>query len=162
MDKTGFAPATMKVTMLLADAAQAINGKLYILGGGWSITGPDPAPMAIAIKIEVPWDEANRRHVLKLALLDADGQPVMVPTPTGDRAVEISGDFEVGRPPGLKPGTPLDVAMGINMGPLPLQPGGRYVWRCSIDDKLSEDWQVAFTTRSARGAGDAEGPPIQH
>ena len=32
----------MKVTMLLADSAQAIEGKLYILGGGWSITGPDP------------------------------------------------------------------------------------------------------------------------
>jgi hypothetical protein len=27
----------MKLTMLLADAAEAVNGKLYILGGGWSI-----------------------------------------------------------------------------------------------------------------------------
>ena len=44
----------MKVTMLLADAAQAVNGKLYILGGGWSVAGPDPTPMAIALKMEVP------------------------------------------------------------------------------------------------------------
>lgn len=29
----------MKVTMLLADAATVAEGKLYILGGGWSVTG---------------------------------------------------------------------------------------------------------------------------
>src|SRR3989304_5729195 len=50
----------MKVTMLLADAAQAIGGKLYILGGGWSVTGPHPTAAAIAPQIEGPWDEANR------------------------------------------------------------------------------------------------------
>lgn len=157
MDKEGFAPATMKVTMLLADAAQAIAGKLYILGGGWSVTGPDPTPMAIAIKIEVPWDQANRRHVLRLALVNEDGRPVAVPTQTGERPVELNGEFEVGRPPGLRPGTPLDVALGINVGPLPLAPDGRYVWRCSIDGNSSEDWQVAFTTRSARSSGGGEG-----
>ena len=32
--------AGAKVTMMLADAAQAVEGKLYILGGGWSVTGP--------------------------------------------------------------------------------------------------------------------------
>ena len=36
----------MKATLLLADAAQAAEGKLYVLGGGWSVTGPGPAPMA--------------------------------------------------------------------------------------------------------------------
>ena len=32
----------MKVTILLADAAQAVEGKLFVLGGGWSVTGPEP------------------------------------------------------------------------------------------------------------------------
>jgi hypothetical protein len=41
--------------MLLADAAQEAAGKLYILGGGWSVTGPQMPPMAIALKIDVPW-----------------------------------------------------------------------------------------------------------
>jgi len=136
--------------MLLADSAQAVEGKLYILGGGWSISGPEPSPMAIAIKIEVPWDEANKRHSLKLALINADGQPVMVPTPTGDRPVELSAEFEVGRPPGLKPGTSLDLPVALNIAPLPLLPDSRYVWRCSIDDKSEEDWQVTFTTRPAK------------
>jgi hypothetical protein len=139
----------MKVTMMLADAAQAVAGKLYVLGGGWSIIGPDPTPMAIALKIDVPWDEANRRHTLRLVLVDDDGQPVVVPTPTGERPVELSADFEVGRPPGMKPGTDLDVVFGVNMGPMPLQTDSRYVWRCHIDDQTREEWQVRFTTRSA-------------
>jgi hypothetical protein len=139
----------MRVTMMLADAAQAVAGKLYVLGGGWSIIGPDPMPMAIALKIDVPWDEANRRHTLRLALVDDDGQPVVVPTPTGERAVELSADFEVGRPPGTKPGTDLDVVFGVNILPMPLKTDSRYVWRCHIDDQTREEWQVRFTTRSA-------------
>ena len=137
----------MKVTMLLADSAQAVDGKLYILGGGWSITGPDPAPMAIALKIDVPWHEANNMHKLRLALFDEDGQAVMVPTPTGKQPFEIHSSFEVGRPPGLKPGTPLDFALAINLPPMPLPPNSRYVWRCFINEATAEDWQVGFSTR---------------
>ena len=137
----------MKVTMLLADSAQAVDGKLYILGGGWSITGPDPIPSAIAVKIEIPWDEANKKHALKLALVDADGRPVKVPTPTGEVPVELGTDFEVWRPPGLRPGTALDFVFAVNIGPLPLAPDGRYVWQLSIDGTVDEDWQLAFSTR---------------
>lgn len=135
----------MKVTMLLSDAAQVADGKLYILGGGWSITGPTPTPSAIALKIEVPWDEANRRHRLELTLEDEDGQSVRA----GDQPVRISGEFEAGRPAGLSPGTPLDVPLAINIGPLTLQGGKRYTWRCSINGERREEWQVSFSTRVA-------------
>lgn len=145
----------MKLTMLLADSAQAVNGKLYILGGGWSITGPQLAPTAIAIKIDVPWSEANQRHTLRLDLLDDDGQPVMVPTPTGDRPVQIKSQFEVGRPPGLTPGTDLDVVLAINIGPLPIPPGGRYVWRCWINDETDDEWKLTFSTRPAQASSKA-------
>jgi len=141
----------MKVTLLLADSAQAVDGKLYVLGGGWSIIGPEPSPIAIAMKIEVPWDQANRRHLWQLELLDADGNPVSATGPEGDaEPIEISGEFEVGRPPGLKPGTPLDLPLAITMSPLPLPPGARYVWRLSIDGASHEDWQLAFSTRPPR------------
>ena len=144
----------MKVTMLLADSAQAVGGKLYILGGGWSVTGPGPVPSAIAMKIEVPWDRANERHDLKIALVDGDGQPVLVPTPEGERPLEMTAQFEVGRPPGLLPGTPLDFTLAVNLGPLPLRPGQRYVWRCTIHGETNEDWQLAFTTR------EQQPPPV--
>jgi uncharacterized protein DUF6941 len=136
----------MKLTMLLADAVQAVNGKLYVLGGGWSITGPEPAPSALAIKIEVPWDEGNKKHHFRLALLDDDGRGVMVPG--GQTPVEVSGDFEAGRPAGLKPGTPLDVVLALNVGPLLLESSSRYVWRCWIDEQTREEWEVSFSTRA--------------
>ena len=53
-----------------ADAAASSDGKLTVVGGGWSLTGPDPVPFGIAILIRVPWDPANQRHVMRLELLD--------------------------------------------------------------------------------------------
>lgn len=139
----------MKVTMILADFAQAVNGKLYIMGGGWSVTGPTPTPSAIAIKIEVPWTDTNRKHHLKLELLDADSHPVMVPTPAGNGPLALDADFEVGRPAGLQPGTPIDVPLAFNFGPIPLESGKRFVWKLSIDGDTNEDMGVAFSTKSS-------------
>jgi hypothetical protein len=133
--------------MMLADSAQAVGGKLYILGGGWSVTGPEPAPSAIAIKLDVPWDQADRPHSWTLALVDADGVPVSVPTPGGEEPLRLEGEIEVVRSPEVAPGIPLDWAMAINIGPLPLAPAHRYVWELSIDGESQPDWHVAFSTR---------------
>lgn len=138
----------MKVTMLLADHAQVAEGKLYISGGGWSFTGPAPSPHAVAIHIEVPWDRANEVHKFELALLDADGQPWMAPTPMGPQAMRIEGEFESGRPPGMKHGTALVMPVAVNVGPLPLDPDSRYTWKLTIDGESREHWVVSFTTRA--------------
>lgn len=140
----------MMATILLADAAQAIENKLYILGGGWSVTGPEPTPSALAIALKVPWDEANERHEMRVELLDSDGGAVVVgPDPDAARPVVIESHFEVGRPPGLKPGTPIDLAFAVNLGPVPLPPGGRFEWRLSIDGHSEAHWHAAFNTRPA-------------
>ncbi len=137
----------MKVTMLLCDAAKVADGKLYILGGGWSVTGPDPIPSAVALKIDVDWHEAGRAHHWELFLEDADGRPVILPTPNGPKPVEVRGEFSVAKPPGLPEGSPIDVALALSFGPIPLEPGGRYVWRLTIDGESSEGASVAFATR---------------
>jgi hypothetical protein len=144
--------SSVKVTMLLADSAQVAGGKLFILGGGWSVIGPDPAPTAIAIKIEVPWDQANRRHRLTLSLLDADGRVATTqPEPGGQLQplAVLDGEFEVGRPVGLLPGTPIDAPVALSIPPLPLNPGSRYAWKLEIDGHSNDDWHVSFTTRPA-------------
>jgi hypothetical protein len=141
----------MKVTMLLADYATVTEGKLTIVGGGWSITGPEPQPFGIAILIHVPWDQANTKHTLRLELLDSDGSAVTVPTEEeGDQPIVFFDDveFEVGRPPGLKPGTPLELPVAINSGPLPLETGSRYEWVLSIDGDTDVDWHLPFSVRS--------------
>jgi hypothetical protein len=137
----------VKVTLLLADAAQAVGGKLYVMGGGWSIIGPGPAPMALAIKIEVPWSETNVRHYVEVELLTADAEPVTAEGKSGPEPIKVRADFEVGRPPGLKPGTPIDVPLAMNFAPFPLRAGSRFEWRLSIDGHHEQDWSVAFSTR---------------
>jgi len=133
--------------MLLADYAVVSDGKLTIVGGGWSQTGPEPASFGIALLIQVPWDQANTMHSFNVELLDADGAHVVLETPDEEeQPVAFGGEFEVGRPPGLKPGTPLDFPVAMNSTPLPLEPG-RYEWRLTIDDIERQDWSVPFTVR---------------
>lgn len=137
----------MKVTLLLADFAQVAEGKLTVVGAGWSAIGPAPSPFAIAMIFEVPWDRTNEHHRFRLELVDLDGNPVMVDTPRGDEPLFIEGGFEVGRPPGIKRGTPINFPAALNMGPQPLPPGGRYEWRLTVNDESDEDWRLSFTTR---------------
>jgi hypothetical protein len=144
----------VKVTMLLADYAQVADGKLTIVGGGWSVTGPMPVPFAIAILFEVPWDRANMKHRFRLDLVDSDGHVVFVPTEEGEEPLVIEGEFEAGRPPGLKPGTPLDVPIAINLPGPPIQPGGRYEWRLTVNGEGGENWRLPFSTRA-----NGEPPP---
>ncbi len=139
----------MKVAMMLADHAEVVNGKLYIMGGGWSVTGPQPAPSAIAIKIEVPWTAANQKHSMRLELVDADFRPVLTLGPNGTKVpIVIDAAFEAGRAPGLLPGSPLDVPFAVNIGPIPLNSGERFIWRLSIDGESQDDWKVSFATRA--------------
>lgn len=141
--------------MMLCDSAQVADGKLFILGGGWSMTGPEPVPSGIALKVDVGWADAGEPHHWELFLEDADGQPVVIETPDGSQPVEVRGEFTVNRPEGLPEGSPIDVALAVSLGPLPLAPGNRFAWRMTIDGNSEPDWMVAFTTRPLR-----EAPPL--
>jgi hypothetical protein len=119
-----------KLTVVLCDAAQAVGGKLYILGGGWSrvFTFQPPVVMALAVTIAVPWTLANQRFDLAVRLLDDNNRPVTLPEQPGP--VEVRGQIEAGRPAGLPKGTPLDSSFAVSFS-LPLEPG-IYVWETSI------------------------------
>jgi hypothetical protein len=131
------------VQLILADAAQAIGGKVSMLGAGWSVTGTPTAPQAVVGLIKVPWDRANEQLPLTLALVDADGQLVRFTGPDGvDQQIEFETVIEVGRPPGSTPGTPIDASFTVNVQPLPLTPG-RYTWRLDISgDLIATSFQV--------------------
>lgn len=133
--------------MLLADAAQVADGKLYILGGGWSITGPEPVPSAVALKVGVDSHEFDVNHHWELFLEDADGQLVRFETPEGPQTIEVRGDFTASAPGGVPDGTPVDVPIAVNFGPIPLAPGARYTWRLVVDGEHLNGAAVSFTTR---------------
>ena len=149
----------MKLTLLLCDHVAVAEGKLYISGGGWTMTGPDPAPSGIAVLLEVPWDQANRSIALRLGLFHEDGQPVAQMGPDGVTAVEVGADLEVGRPPGLPAGTPLPVPLAVNLPPIPLPPGQGYFWQAEIGGERRADWRLSFRTRPAADARPAATDP---
>jgi len=137
----------MNVTMLLADSAQVADGKLYILGGGWSVTGPEPVPSAVAIKVAVDWHEFNSPHHWELILENADGKLVQFETPEGTQTIEVRGDFSTSTPDDVPQGTPVDVPIAVNFGPIPLAPASRFTWRLVIDGESLPGASVSFTTR---------------
>lgn len=128
----------MEAVVLLANAAESgSNGLVNALGLGWSVTVTPTGPAAIVVLMKVPWTETNQQHRFTLKLVDADGQDVLLGQnpQTGESApLQLEGQFEVGRPPGLPHGTALDNALTINIGPgLPLTPGATYQWRLEIN-----------------------------
>ena len=116
--------------MLLCDAADAANGKLYVLGGGWShIQLPDtPFNASLAVLIAVPWTATNEKHKLRVQLIDDDGQQVVV----AENPVLAEGPFEVGRPPGLKAGTAIHQPLTFRFNNLVL-PAGGYVFELEMN-----------------------------
>jgi hypothetical protein len=134
-----FESPNIEATMLLCDFAEAVNGKLYIVGGGWSmLTKVRPtANMSLAVKLSVPWSRANERMHVEAALITDQGEPVTVVADDGeDRPILAGGDIELGRPPGLRHGTPLDATFAMNFEGLNLEAGG-YVWELRVGSDVA-------------------------
>lgn len=137
----------LTVDLLLCDSAQVAGGKLFILGGGLASIGPKPQPLAIALQITVPWDQANVRHEWRIDLIDEDGRPVLI----REKPIVLQGRFEAGRPAGLQPGTPLGVSLAINLSPLPFVGGRGYAFALTINGASRPDWRVRFFVKPSTG-----------
>ena len=139
----------MRVTLLLSDAAQVDgNGKVHLLGGGWSVTTSPLGGFSVVLLIAVGWNETNQPHVALLRLEDADGRTVAFQAADGTSSpVSQEHRFEVGRPSGLPEGSSVDVPLVVSFGPgMPL-PTGRYLWRVEIDGATAEPWSLPFVVR---------------
>lgn len=81
--------------VILADAAQVVDGKLYLLGGAWNRfhchAFPAQASMAFATSVLVDWEETGRQFPVTLTLADEAGVPIIP---------DITAHAEVGRPEG--------------------------------------------------------------
>lgn len=114
--------------IILADGAEVVNNKLYLLGGGWdrlAVTNGFPAqqPVAVAIAFKVPWLETNQQHTIEIEIDDQDGREIF----------KVSGQVEVGRPPGLPHGQAQRVQFAIRLE-LPLDHPGTYVIVTRIEE----------------------------
>jgi hypothetical protein len=144
----------MNARMLLADFAQVAEGKLIIVGGGWTQRTTEPAPSAIAGVIEVDWSSHTREHHIIFELLDEDGFPVIAPDGTPLR-IEVqlvvdSTDSEV-------PGADTVIPLALNLSPLPLEAGHSYEWRLALDGQAVEGGRLPFRVVAAPDSESAAG-----
>jgi hypothetical protein len=107
--------------LILADAAEVVGNKLYLLGGGWDVLTvnsgfPVVHAFAVAVSFRVPWSETNRPFAVEVEMQDADGNVLAT----------VAGKTEVGRPPGIPVGHPQRTQIAANMA-LPLAKPGTYV-----------------------------------
>ena len=111
--------------LILADEAEVVNGKLYMMGGGWDRITAQTLPwkqhMAIALAVRVPWTDTNRQTSVGIDLTDEDGTLL----------VDVKGEFVVGRPAQAVPGQPLRSQIAIKMDAL-LPKLGTYAVICRL------------------------------
>lgn len=101
--------------LILADAAQVVGAKLYLLGGGWDTLAVNTAlpvdqKCALSMSILVPWNETNQKHSFEVEIVSEDNN-----TEVPKSLVKVGGQFEVGRPPGIRQGQQQRFQLAIDM-----------------------------------------------
>ena len=117
---TAPSPTTTRETrieyVMLCDSAQTTQeGKLYVLGGGWSQiaqlvppagadVAPPPTAFAIAASFLVDWNDANRPIGIRVTVESQDELPPVY---------EVQAQITAGRPPQTVPGDALRVLIAL-------------------------------------------------
>jgi hypothetical protein len=132
--------------IILADAAEVVNGKLYLLGGGWDTlvvtTGfPVTRQCGLAVGFRVPWAATNQRQRAVVEITDEDATA---------KVATLQTQFEVGRPAGIPHGQSQRFQMAATV-PLTFQRDGIYTITVLLDGE-----PVRYTTFRVARSGRAE------
>jgi hypothetical protein len=126
--------------LILANHVEAVNGLLYVSGGGWtdhvrriSQGGPPPSShFGIGISVVVPWTETNQPHPFSVRIEDEDGQTLVL---------SVEGQLNVGRPPTLPPGGKQFAMIGLPVDVVFPKAGGyQIVARLGDQEAQSVTW----------------------
>lgn len=105
--------------VVIGDFAQAVQGKLNLIGGGWNLHHakqyPSPLPFGLGIGILVPWSETNRRHSFTLVMRKSEGPELL----------KQDGEYNIGRDVMTPVGMTQRVTIGIS-GLIQLHEAGTY------------------------------------
>ncbi len=130
---------------LLADAVQAAQGKLYVLGGGWdTLFVPEfparHASLGIGIRVRVPWSWTEQTVMISVDLQDEDGGRVL---PTGP----LLHGVRVARPAGIPEGTDVGLVRAFTFNNIVFPAEGAYSFVIALNDQLSDRLRFAVRRR---------------
>jgi hypothetical protein len=133
---------------LLADAVQAVRGKLFVLGGGWDTLWVRSFParhpsLAIGLRLRVPssWGEESLK--VSVELQDADGAP-MLPQPLA-HVVTLPGHTQGSAT------TDFGLIRSFTFNNLLFRKEGSYSFVISVDDEPVSRLRFAVRARVAEG-----------
>ncbi|MGA3056716.1 MAG: hypothetical protein ABSE70_01570 [Candidatus Limnocylindrales bacterium] len=128
--------------LILADQVEALNGKLYMMGGGWDsvfvASVEQPVPVSIACGVLVPWNETDDNHALAIAVQDLDGTAVAPP---------FSVTFKTGRSPSMENGASTHVPFAVQ-AQLKFPSHGEYRIVASVDGRDDGARHLAFWVKA--------------
>jgi hypothetical protein len=133
---------------LLADAIQAVRGKLFVLGGGWDTLWVTRFParhpsLAIGLRLRVPVSWTSDKLRLAVELQDEDGKPLL-PAPL---AHEVKLPGEAPHPPAA---TDYGVIRSFTFNNLRFDHEGAYSFVISVDDEPVSRLRFSVRARAPR------------
>jgi len=129
--------------LLVADRAEVVNGKLYLMGGSWDRIQPPSFPhrmmLGIALGVRIPFAHTDDQHKVAIDLQLED-----------KRLLGFEAKLTTGRPPGMA-GMDMLVPMAFNV-PVAISSEGQLVLRASVDDRAPRRHEIKVTQRPQRQA----------
>lgn len=117
--------------IIIADSAEVVNGKLYLLGGGWdrlvvNQAFPFQQVISIAVSFTVGWDETNISQPMEIRIEDMEGKQL----------ARVNGNIEAGRPRGITPGQSQRVQFAFRL-PLRFEKPDTFSVTAYINDEVA-------------------------
>lgn len=138
--------------IILADSAEVVNSKLYLMGGGWDrliVNQQFPAQqvVSLAVSFEVEWNETNIRRPVELRIEDEDGRQL----------ARVNAQIEAGRPAGITPGQSQRVQLAFKL-PLRFEKPGDFAVTAWIEEELAGRTHFSVTEGRQSSGGRRKRP----
>lgn len=148
--------AAVRVEAFIADAVQAVGGKLSALGVGWSTLSAPRFParhdrIALGIVLRIPPEEAKGQHRLSVRLLGPSGEArPLGRRPDGGELAELEAPFTV-----QATDVEATATFALNFDGLVFEEPGDYAFALAVDRQERERLTFRVQTPPAP-------PPVEH
>jgi hypothetical protein len=127
--------------LLVADRAEVVNGKLYLMGGSWDRIQPPSFPhrmlLGIALGVRIPFAHTDDQHTVAIDLQLGE-----------QRLLGFEAKLTTGRPPGMA-GMDMLVPMAFNV-PVAIPSEGQLVLRAAVDERAPRRHEIKVSQRARR------------
>ena len=137
----------MRLTsLMLADHAEAVRGKLYMTGGAWDTIHARQFPvlhphLSVVVALEVGWEDLDKSVPVEVKLLDADGRSLL--------QRPVGGQARARRQDGVTPGDTTPLLLVFNLLGARFEKPGSYTVTVEIDGQPSGQVPLKLRQRQA-------------